>query len=270
MYWYDGTFRKQTTLELPIDEPGLLYGATVFTTLRVYEQSLEHPGTNWQAHRDRVTSSLSQLHWQVPDWSRIYQGAETLASTYPVLRITIFPDGREWIIGRALPANLNQFQQQGITAWVTSSQDYERSLPQHKSGNYLTPWLAKQQAQAQGAQEAILTDVMGNWLETSTGNLWGHNEQGWWTPPLGDILPGIARSRLLQILDDVHQTPWTAALVATFDCIAYTNSVVEMIPIHTVIAADKQNRYQSQHPALTQLKQGYQLLEQDIQPFTNH
>lgn len=257
MYWYDGTLQEKNSLELPIDEPGLLYGATVFTTLRVYEQSLTHPLTNWQAHRDRVATSLAQLGWQPPNWRCIGQGAKILASIYPVLRLTIFPDGREWIIGRELPLDLNLYQRQGITAWVASAWDYQRILPQHKLGNYLTPWLAKQEAQTYGAQEAILTDATGNWLETSTGNLWGHNEQGWWTPPLEKILPGIARSRLLYTLDDVQQSPWTVDLIATFDCLTYTNSVVEIIPIHTIITPKNQLTYPSQHPALTQLKRCY-------------
>lgn len=256
MYWYNGALQTKDTLTLPIDEPGLLYGATVFTTLRVYEQSLEHPLTQWQAHRDRVTQTLSQLNFSSPNWQRIYQGAEILKSTYPVLRITIFPDGKEWIIGRNFPPNLEQRQHQGITAWVASPAS-QRSLPQHKLGNYLTPWLAKQQAQRYHAQEAILSDENENWLETSTGSLWGHNEQGWWTPPLGKILPGIARSRLLHTLPHVHQTPWTPELITTFDSLAYTNSVVEVIPIHTVITPKSKLTYTPHNPALTALKQSY-------------
>ena len=44
----------------------------------------------------------------------------------------------------------------------------------HKTGNYLACWLAKNAgAKKVGAQEAILTSDQGEWLETSTGNLWG-------------------------------------------------------------------------------------------------
>jgi 4-amino-4-deoxychorismate lyase len=258
MYWYNGALQEKDTVELGINEPGLLYGATVFTTLRVYEQSLEHPLTQWQAHRDRVTQTLSQLNWQPPNWQRIYQGAEILKLTHQVLRITIFPDGREWILGRDLPPNLGQYQTQGITAWV-ASEDYQRSLPQYKLGNYLPPWLAKQQAQSNNGQEAILINEKGNWTETSTGNLWGHNEQGWWTPPLGNILPGIARSRILYTLDHVHQTPWTPDLVTTFDSLAYTNSVIEIIPIHTVVTPKTKLIYDPQHLAIAQLKQHYRI-----------
>jgi len=36
-------------------------------------------------------------------------------------------------------------------------------------------------------------DESGNWLETSTGNLWGG---GWWTPLAAEIAPGVVRSQL--------------------------------------------------------------------------
>ncbi|MEB3151575.1 MAG: 4-amino-4-deoxychorismate lyase, partial [Sphaerospermopsis sp.] len=47
MYWYCGKLIESKTLELNINDPGLLFGATVFTTLRVYDHSLDHSLTNW-------------------------------------------------------------------------------------------------------------------------------------------------------------------------------------------------------------------------------
>ncbi|MEM9102738.1 MAG: right-handed parallel beta-helix repeat-containing protein, partial [Pseudomonadota bacterium] len=136
---------------------------------------LEHPLTQWQAHCDRLCNSLNKLDWIAPDWHRLRVGANKLMPQFPVLRMTIFPDGREWITGRHLPVDLQQRQRDGITAWVADP-DLSRSLSTEKTGNYLAPWLARQQAQQQGAQEAILVDPAGNWLETSTGNLWGWRE----------------------------------------------------------------------------------------------
>ena len=53
MYWYDGRIFSSSTIELAIDEPALLYGATVFTTLRVYDHCLDGGLSNWAAHCDR-------------------------------------------------------------------------------------------------------------------------------------------------------------------------------------------------------------------------
>jgi 4-amino-4-deoxychorismate lyase len=261
LFWYDGQLLQGNSLELALNDPGLLYGATVFTTLRVYHQSLEHPLTNWTAHGDRLYSSLQTFGWQLPDWERVRQGAENLLASYPVLRITLFPDGREWITGRGLPANLAERQQQGITAWLGDAPEFIRSLPGHKTGNYLPAWLALQKAQQLGATEAILVDESGNWVETSTGNLWGYQQGSWWTPPLAaGILPGVARSQIINWLNDhqpVQEEVWDRELVRNFEAIAYTNSVVEVIPIHTVITTTTPLTYNSQHGSLEFLRSLY-------------
>ncbi|HEY9798295.1 MAG TPA: aminotransferase class IV [Leptolyngbyaceae cyanobacterium] len=259
MFWYNGQLIQADTLELAIDEPGLLYGATVFTTLRVYHQSLDSPLTNWKAHCDRLLSSLQAFGWQLPDWERLRGGAEMLSPSYPVLRITIFPDGREWITGRFLPSDLAQRQQLGIKAWLADAPEYSRSLPTHKTGNYLSAWLALQTSNQLGAAEAILVDASGNWLETSTGNLWGWQDGGWWTPPLeAGILPGVMRSQLIDWLKKngsaVREAPWDNKRVLDFEAITYTNSVIEVIPIHTVLNPHNPLTYEPFHRSLEQLR----------------
>lgn len=284
MFWYCGQLYDGTTLSLSISDPGLLFGATVFTTLRVYERSLDHPLTAWQAHCNRLHSSLQTFGWRSPDWSRVRQGAESLAQlpaqAYPVLRITLFPNGTELITGRSLPDTLDQQQHEGITAWVARDAQFSRTLAGHKTGNYLSSWLALQAAQQRGVQEAILIDsTTGNWLETSTGNLWGWANGRWWTPPLmmeksenavGSlcILPGIVRSHLISWLkwqnERIEEEPWTPQLIAQFEALAYSNSVRQVIPIHTVLDSSPtipkapypsdRHQYTIHHPALEQLR----------------
>lgn len=235
MQWYHGELITEETIALAKTDPGLLYGATIFTTLRVYGQHLDQ----WQAHCQRLNYSLKAFHWQQPNWEQVRKGAELVAQWFPVIRITLFPDGREWITGREFPSDLAQRQEQGITAWLTNDSSFSRSLPQHKTGNYLGAWLARQQAKEKGAQEAILVDEMGNWLETSTGNLWGWKDGSWWTPVVEDALSGIARSRLLFFLRQqnipVEETVWTPEFVEGLEALGYSNCMVEVVPIHTVI-----------------------------------
>jgi 4-amino-4-deoxychorismate lyase len=188
----------------------------------------------------------------------VRQGAEILKAQFPVLRITIFPDGREWIIGRFLPDDLAENQKNGVVAAVASG-EFNRSLPSHKTGNYLGAWIAKKSTLQLNAQEAILVDNAGNWLETSTGNLWGWQDGCWWTPPLAvGILPGIMRSQLVKWLQrqqqQVKEEPWTQELVKKFEAIAYTNSVVEIIPIHTVQQPSGPLQYNPYHPSFHLLR----------------
>jgi 4-amino-4-deoxychorismate lyase len=273
LFWYDGNPVSGATLTIEIAEPALLYGATVFTTLRVYGNALHHPLTHWTEHQYRLENSIAAFGWQQPNWERLSHGATLLISHYPVLRITLFPDGRELITGRFLPPDLEQRQQQGITAGIADAPQFRRWLPTHKTGNYLGAWLALQTAQIQHAREAILVDECGNWLETATGNLWGWRDGCWWTPPLEGILPGIGRSHAIEFLRTQNQTVleqiWSPEFAQTLETLAYTNSVVKLIPIHTVICLSIENHpeentsllfanYNPQHPRLEILRNVFQ------------
>ena len=241
MYWYEGKLFENNQLELDINDPGLLYGATVFSTMRVYEQSLTHPLTNWQAHCNRLNDSIKVFNWQQPDWQRLKQGAEILLSHFPVLRLVVFADGREWITGRDLPTDLPERQKQGVTAWVANDSLFRRDLAAYKTGNYLGAYLALKKAHILGAKEAILIDSNGNWLETSTGNLWGWQDDCWYTPSLEvGILPGIVRSRLLNWLKSQHisvkENVWTPEFMQGLKAIFYSNCVIEIVPLQTIIS----------------------------------
>ncbi|MEA5534882.1 aminotransferase class IV [Crocosphaera sp. XPORK-15E] len=264
MYWYDGQIIEQDRICLPLTEPGLIYGATVFTTLRVYQQSLEHPLTQWEAHCHRLQHSLQDFGWTLPSWHQLRQGAEHLIPHYPVLRLTIFPDGREWIMGRFLPEDLARSQRQGIKGWVAHHSLFQRTLNAYKTGNYLGAWLALQKAKSLGFREAILVNSQGNWLESSTGNLWGYKAGKWYTPPLEDgILPGIGRSQLISWLSnqniEIDESQWTPEWVKDLEIIAYTNSVVEIIPFSEIVLGEKQLVFDASHDALQQLQDYYQL-----------
>lgn len=259
MFWYDGelTRTERTSPHKPSDEAAFKFGATVFTTLRVYGQDLAHELTQWEAHCDRLAHSIQTFGWVSPDWASIRDGCEHLKSHYPVLRITVFPDGREWITGRSLPKNLLQKTEKGITCWLAPP-TYGRSLPTHKTGNYLACWLARCEAQKQGAEEAILTSPEGHWLETSTGNLWGWADQRWWTPNYQRCLPGIMSTYLRKILaqagQPVTRQSWDKTQPHRFEAIAYSNCVVGLIPIHTIIHENTRLEYDSQHERIKGLQ----------------
>ena len=248
MYWYCGESIESETIELAVTDPGLLYGATVFTTLRTDALAV------YELHCDRLRSSIADLGWHQPHWLQVRSGVERLAPVFPVLRITIFPDGRELITGRELPPHLTIWQQEGVTV-VVADRQFTRSLPQHKTGNYLAPWLALQQAQTQNIQAAILTNDRGQWLETTTGNLWGYQDGRWYTPPLSaGILPGIARSQIMNLLKRenklVVEIDWDPAWAKDLDTIGYSNSVIHLIPINTVLTPMGKIEYGAKHPMM--------------------
>ncbi|TAD74152.1 MAG: 4-amino-4-deoxychorismate lyase [Oscillatoriales cyanobacterium] len=256
--WYAGQLLEQSTITLDATDPGLMFGATTFSTLRVYDRRLDAPLTQWAAHCDRLRQTREQLGLPQPDWVAVETGARLLADRYPVLRVTLFADGREWVMGRQLPDQLDRKQAQGIVAWLAREPQYRRAIATHKTGNYFPCWLALRAAQTQAidlgtgpeaATEAILIDQNDRWLETSTGNLWGLRDGVWYTPPLGDCLPGIARSHLIRQLQRagrpvVVDRPWTADWVDQLEAIAYSNSAVEVVPIHTLLDRGDHRRFE--------------------------
>ena len=257
-YWFAGHLYRHDQITIAASDPALAYGASVFTTMRIYENCLEHPLTAWNWHRDRISQSLHSFTWSQPDWQRTIIGCQALLTHYPVLRLTILADGRELITGRPLPPNLEEQQQEGVTAWVAASPKYQRSLPSHKTSNYLPCWLAMQAAKTHGARDAILTATSGEWLETSTGNLWGYHNGSWYTPPLtSGLLPGISRTRLIKALGAqvVTHRPWLPNFVNQFECLTYSNCVVELLPIHTVLIGNTKLNYSSTHEGLSSLRQ---------------
>lgn len=259
-FWYSGAWHVGSQIPIAISDPGLLYGATVFSTLRIYG-TLADASTAWPAHQTRLHQSLQDFGWDMPDWQQVEHGIQTVAEFHPVIRVTLFPDGREWITGRPLPVDLIQRQRQGIVAWVMDQSVGERSLPQHKTGNYLTPWFGLRQARQQQAQEAILVDAQGNWRETCTGNLWGWAAGTWYTPPLDSgILPGITRDRLIRGLrwqnKKVIECHWDQALIERFTVVAYSNCVVEVVPIRTILRNSETLQYQHNSEIVKELFAG--------------
>lgn len=266
-YWYSGRWvdeKSVSKVDRPLDNIGLRFGATVFTTMRVYENELSHPLTQWRRHCDRLQRSLADFGWMQPDWEAVRAGCEQVIADSPIVRITIFPDGCEWITGRALPIDLLEQQQRGISAWVAPI-TYRRSLPTHKTGNYLACWLAKSRAKMAGAAEAVLASEQSAWLETSTGNLWGWKDGHWWTPKTEQCLPGLMREWLIDRLqsagEPVDFRPWDAQIVLDFEAIAYSNCVVQLLPIHTILNEQTKLNYDAQHASIRALRR--QIVEAD-------
>ncbi|MEO0455008.1 MAG: aminotransferase class IV, partial [Cyanobacteria bacterium P01_A01_bin.114] len=259
--WYEGRLRPLGEIQLAsLPLAGLLYGASVFTTLRVYGGHLDHPQTHWLAHCDRIADSLQTFGWPQPDWAQLYQGCIALLIHFDVLRMAVFPDGQVLVTGRSLPPDLAVAQQQGVVAWVADQLAYRRSLPTHKTGNYLDCWLALQAAQRQGAREAILVNDRQHWLETSTGNLWGWKDGHWWTPALSaGILPGIMRQQILnglsRLQQPIKQIDWATELISQFEALAYSNCVNEILPIRTVLCQSTKLGYDPNHSGFEALRE---------------
>src|SRR5690349_16973769 len=72
------------------------------------------------------------------------------------------------------------------------------------SGHYVNSILASQEAKANGYDEALLTDMDGYVAEGPGANVFMEIDGTLYTPPKGNILPGITRATVMEICDDLH------------------------------------------------------------------
>jgi branched-subunit amino acid aminotransferase/4-amino-4-deoxychorismate lyase len=98
-------------------------------------------------------------------------------------------------------------------------------LARVKSLAYGDAILARREALAAGATDAVLLNTRGNVACCTVGNIFMRDERGWATPPLGDgPLPGLARARVLNVTGAAERT-LTAGDIAHAREVIVTNSL---------------------------------------------
>ena len=72
------------------------------------------------------------------------------------------------------------------------------------SGHYVNSILASQEAKANGYDEALLTDMHGHVAEGPGANVFYEKDGQFFTPAIGNILPGITRATVLEICGELN------------------------------------------------------------------
>ncbi|MBO0691000.1 MAG: branched-chain amino acid transaminase [Candidatus Dormibacteraeota bacterium] len=104
-------------------------------------------------------------------------------------------------------------------------------------GTYAGPALAKSEARAAGCDDAIMLTVDGNVAEATTSNLFLRRGGAWVTPPVtDDILEGITRGRLLQLIGEELSEPVAERTVDrselyVADEVLLCGTAVEVVPV---------------------------------------
>ena len=71
-------------------------------------------------------------------------------------------------------------------------------------GHYVNSILASQEAKANGYDEALLLDINNYVAEGPGANMFYEKDGKLFTPPLGNILPGITRETVFEICDELN------------------------------------------------------------------
>jgi branched-chain amino acid aminotransferase len=187
----DGDLKPLQRLCVPVTDRGFLLGDAVFETLRTYRGRL----FALDGHLDRLEASLDGVGIEdapgravIADWARAAVRAtrQAVPDAECVVRVTVTrgdgPHGistkgagpaRVVVIARVLPEPGERVYAEGLRVVTASVRRAPRGVqdPTIKATSALNLILARREADEAGADEALLLDAEGRYLEASAANL---------------------------------------------------------------------------------------------------
>ncbi|KAB8123905.1 2-keto-4-methylthiobutyrate aminotransferase [Komagataeibacter medellinensis] len=205
--WLDGQILPAAKARIDPADRGFLLGDGVFETMRVAGGALCH----FTRHMDRLVHGAAVLHMPPPDRVALAAGVESLLAACALgsgsLRLTLTRGTGPR--GLLPPAHVRPTCLITATAttppatpvrlvMATHRRDAGSVLSRIKSLNYLPSILARMEAAAMGADDALLLNHAGHVAETSASTLIACLGGQPVTPPISDgALPGTVRGVLV-------------------------------------------------------------------------
>lgn len=252
--YINGRFVSAQNARIPVWDRSYLYGEGVFETLRVYDGKAAFVSL----HYHRLRHCCAQLQIELPldeqAFTRMLQQlVQKNKFKEAVVRITVSAVGAAFGMDRPpkmeplITAFCQKFKgkpaewyEQGAPLIVAKSVIADQvCISVIKSTNYLTKMLARKEAAAAQAADALLTDGQGHFLEGSATNLFMVKKGTLITPPIADgVLPGITRNVVLAVAETLD-IPWdesaiTERMLKDADEIFITGSTSEVLPIREI------------------------------------
>jgi branched-subunit amino acid aminotransferase/4-amino-4-deoxychorismate lyase len=244
--WVNGRLCRGEEAVLSLFDRGARDGEGLFETLRVYGGR----PFGWHRHMERLVLSAAVLGFPVPASPVTLRAAldDLLAAeglSDAVARVTVtrgVPGGRPtrtgaWIEVEPLAARLWRGTRAGAAAAVVSKRPFEPGpLGGHKTTSRLAYHLAREEARAAGADEALLVSPAGQALEGTVSNLFAVRGGEVVTPALSSgVLPGLTRATVLSLCAaagiPAREGVLTVGDLQAADEVFLTNSVQEVVPL---------------------------------------
>lgn len=214
----NGRFVAEDEAKVSVFDRGFLYGDGLFETILVRGGR----PFRWQQHVERLSLGASCLGMKLPlSGADLETAARRLIREngmhHAALRLTLTrgvgPRGYS-PRGASTPSlaislhPLPPIQPGQPAQWRLSTSSVRipvgNALSAFKHCNRLAQILARAEADAAGADDALMLNAGGEAVETAGGNLFWVEGGAVWTPPLvSGILPGVARATLLQLCPDL-------------------------------------------------------------------
>jgi branched-chain amino acid aminotransferase len=249
LIYLNGDFVLASEAKVDLFGQTLHYGYGVFEGIRSYRTvSGETRIFKAEEHYERLKQSALALNLPYT-----YESNTLIKATYELLRRNHLQDAyiRPLVY---CPANMsftpNSESFITIAVWkmepflgdkllkvMTSS--FQRPNPKgfkiqaKATGHYVNSIMASQEAKAAGYDEALLSDINGFVAEGPGANMFYEKDGKVFTPALGNILPGLTRSTVLDICREsgisVEETFFTAENVKGADAAFFCGTAAEVI-----------------------------------------
>ena len=253
----NGELLAANQARVPVEDRGLLYGESVFTTLRCYG------GVPFrlEAHCRRLNASLGSravgINYQVEleDLrSEISRLLKANGCPDAVVRLTVTGGSGAGLLPpqKTNPTTLLTTRQcevstvlysEGASLMVSSvRRDPKGELGKHKLGSYFPSLLARREAAALGCDEGVICDTDdsydtgGNYLECASSNLFAVVGGTLVTPDRTEnLLPGVTRQAVLECAEalsvKVKLETLSPEIVEHAEEWFITNSALEVVPV---------------------------------------
>ena len=244
--WIDGRLVAAREATVPFLDRGAHDGEGLFETLRIYRR---RPFA-WDRHLERLVVSAAELGFPVaPDPGLLARaldevlGGNQLSDAAARLTMTRGVPGRRptragtWVEAEPIEGRLWKGTRRGAARVILSQPRFSPgSTGRHKTTSRLPYHLAREEARAASADEALLVDASGAVLEGAVSNLFAVLDGQVVTPPLAlGILPGITRAIVLELCGALGLRAAEAVLdlesLRSAEEIFLTNSLQEVIPV---------------------------------------
>ena len=257
--WIDGVLCRGREAVLSVFDRGARDGEGLFETLRTYAGR----PFQWDRHLERLVVSAAELGFPVPAAPQSLRAAvdqvlQAAGLADAAVRMTVtrgVPSpgrGRRtrtgaWVEAEPIAARLWPARAGGARAVVSKTAFEPGPLGRHKTTSRLAYHLARDEARAARADEALLVSPAGLVLEGSVTNLFAVFGGTVATPALSlGILPGIARRTALELCGDlgipVEERPIPRHELSVADELFLTNSIQEIVPIASLDGVSLRHR----------------------------
>lgn len=286
--YHNGEFTSATGASVDLYSQSLHYGYAVFEGIKSYATANGTRIFKATEHYERLVQSAKLLH--IP----FEMSVEKLtALTYELLEKNNFGDA---YIRPLVYCSPNMGLTKGkeahlsIMAWewkngyladhvrlMTSS--FQRPNPgaflieAKAAGHYVNSILASQEAKDKGYDEGLLLDMQGYVAEGPGANIFFEKDGILYTPPKGNILPGITRASIMEICNQLQipvvEKLFTPAEIYGASCAFFCGTAAEVVALTSLDDRPFSMPWEESIGSIIQKAYHQLVLEQDFQYLQN-